>query len=439
MRAGREDMDFVPDIDAAMRRSVNRLGYVLSFTVAAFVVVFLMWASVAALDEVTRGDAKIVPSSRVQVIQNLEGGILSELLVQEGAVVEKDDIILRITNTASQSDYRESRSQSLSLKAAVARLQAEVDGRPVEFPPDVLAQTPAAAASEGALFEARAAQLTSQVAVLRDQLVQRRQELVELRSRLSSLQRPLALAQEEMAILRPLVGQGVAARVELVRVQRLVADLDGQMENTRSALPRAEAAISEAERRIEELHAKFRAEARSDLNQRRAQLEALTEKIVAGEDRVTRTEVRSPVRGIVKEIKLNTLGGVIRPGQDLMEVVPLEDTLVVEARVRPNDIAFLHPGQPAMVKITAYDFSIYGGLKSRVELISPDTIENQKGESFFKVFLRTEKSYLERGGERLPIIPGMTAGAEIMTGKKTVLDYLLKPILKARDQALREK
>ena len=235
---------------------------------------------------------------------------------------------------------------------------------------------------------------------------------------------------------------GAAARVDLVRLERQVADLEGQVNSVRLSIPRAEAALTEAKRRVDEKDATFRSDALGELNQRRNQFAAMAERIQAERDRVTRTEVRSPVRGTIKEVKVNTVGGVIRPGQDLIEIVPLEETLLIEARIRPADIAFLRPGQQAMVKITAYDFSIYGGLRASLEQISADAIKDERGdksETFFRIRLRTDKNSLGTDEHPLPIIPGMTATVDILTGQKTVLDYLLKPIFKARDRALRER
>jgi adhesin transport system membrane fusion protein len=239
----------------------------------------------------------------------------------------------------------------------------------------------------------------------------------------------------------PLVSSGAASKLELVKLERDVTDLQGQLDDVKLSIPQAESARDEAQKRIQEKSATFHSDAQAELNKHTAELSALSQQIFAQHDRVTRTEVRSPVRGTIKDVKVTTIGEVIKPGADLVEIVPLEDTLLVEAKVRPADVAFLHPGQLAMVKITAYDFSIYGGLKAQVEDISADTIKDEtpNGGTFFRVTLRTEKNALGTGDKALPIIPGMTASAEILTGQKSVLDYFLKPLLKARDEALRER
>jgi adhesin transport system membrane fusion protein len=437
----RRALSLAPGYRDVLSGEVNRFAYLLTVCVIGFSALFLIWANFATLDEVTRGDARVVPSQKVQVIQNLEGGILSEMLVHEGEVVQANDVILRIANTNAQAAYRDSHTQALTLKAMMARLDAEAQGKDPVFPDDVRQEAPQIVDSERALYENQIAQFKSAVGVLNDQLTQRQQDIAELKTRDEALTRSLALAKQQRDIVAPLVQSGAAAKLDLVKDEQMVSDLEGQLAEVRVSLPRIEAARDEAGRRIQEKTASFQSDARAELNKHSAELNALSEKSVAERDRVDRTEVRSPVHGIVKEIKVNTIGAAITPGQDLVEIVPLEDTLLVEAKVRPADIAFLSPGQQATVKITAYDFSIYGGLKATLEQISADSIKDDgpRGETFFKVTLRTDKNYLGNAAHPLPIMPGMTASAEILTGHKTVLAYLMKPILKARDRALTER
>ena len=324
--------------------------------------------------------------------------------------------------------------------ASIARLQAELaQVEEIEFPPEVLAEAPEAAEQQRALLISRRNRQTAQEAILQAQADQRGQEIGEMNSRRRQLESSLSLAREEYAITEPLVRRGVMPRLDLIRIQRQVSDLEGELRTLRLSVPRAETALREAQQRVAELRAGVSVEAGTEFGRQRADLDSLGEIMAAGGDRVTRSDVRSPVRGTVKELKVNTVGGVIQPGQDIMEIVPLADTLLIEAQIRPADIAFLRPGQAAVVKVTAYDFSIYGGLDANVEQISADTIENEKGEHFYHVLLRTAQTDLGRDGQELPIIPGMTASVDIMTGEKSVLDYLLKPILKARDRALRER
>ena len=436
----KDDLRFMPDVEAAVRQRGHRFAYVLSLLAVLFFVVMGIWANYAVLDEVTRGDGTVIPSSKTQIIQNLEGGILAEILVREGAIVEKGDILVRIDNSAAEADFRDARSQYLILRARIARLEAELEGKEdIVFPADVLQGEPKTAADQQALFTARRNQLAAQVSVLKSQASQRRQEIVELRSRQQALERGLQLSREEMAITRPLVEKGIMPKLDLIQLERQIAELQGEIRTIDATMPRLETAAAEAGKRIDELLLTTRAQVWTELNEVRAEMNSVAETLFAGKDRVTRTEVRSPVRGTIKEIKHNTVGGVIQPGQDILEIVPLDDTLLIEAHIRPADIAFLRPGQKATIKITAYDFSIYGGLPARLEQISASTIKDEEGESFYRVYLRTETNTIEHQGQTLPIIPGMTATVEILTGQKTVLDYLLKPILKARDRALRER
>jgi len=437
-----EDLRYMPDREAALRRRGSRFAYIVTVATFVSVVTLLIWAHFAVLDEVTRGEGTVVPSSKTQVIQNLEGGILAEILVQEGDIVEPNDILVRIDNTVAQASFRDSKSQRYQMMASVARLEAELEGRELVMPQEVLDEAPSAAADQQALFALRQNQLETQIKVLESQASQRKQEIAEMGSRRTQLQNNLNLAHDEMAITEPLVKKGVLPRLDLIRIQRQIADLEGELATVRQSIPRLQTAAAEAEQRIEELIVSHKAEVSNELNEAKTELKSVSETLFAGSDRVKRTEVRSLVRGTVKELKHNTIGGVIRPGEDIIEIVPLDDTLLIEAKIRPADIAFLHPGQKATIKVTAYDFSIYGGLDADLERISADTIRDEldpKGERFYRVYLRTNTNALEHNGQELPIIPGMTATVEILTGKKSVLDYLMKPILKARDRALRER
>jgi len=437
-----EDLRYMPDREAALRRRGSRFASALTIVTFVCLVSLLTWAHFAVLDEVTRGEGTVIPSSKTQVIQNLEGGILAEILVREGDIVEPNDILVRIDNTVAEANFRDARSQRYQLMASVARLEAELEGRELVMPEEVLQEAPSAAADQHGFFTLRQNQLAAQIRVLESQASQRKQEIAEMGTRSQQLQNNLALAREELAITKPLADKGVLPRLDLIRIQRQIADLEGELGTVRQAIPRLKTAAAEAEQRIEELILTHKAEVSNELNKVKAELKSMTETLFAGSDRVRRTEVRSLVRGTVKELKHNTVGGVIRPGEDIVEIVPLDDTLLIEAKIRPADIAFLHPGQKATIKITAYDFSIYGGLSADLERISADTIRDEEkpnGERYYRVYLRTKTNTLQHQGKELPIIPGMTATVEILTGKKSVLDYLLKPILRAKEQAMRER
>ena len=422
-------------------------GHMLLIAIGVLVVAFLVWSNWAVLDEVTRGEGRVIPSSQVQVIQNLEGGIVAEVLVREGDVVEKDQILMRIDNTKAQSSLEDLQSQKWTLQGVIARLEAEVAGeddpKSIKFPPELVKAAPQIVASETQLFVNRAAQLKSEITTLKSQLQHAQQDVTAIGGKIGRLQQSASLARKEVEITRPLAQQGVVSQVEMLKKEREYNDIQAELGDAVDSLPGAKSGVQEAQSRITEHETTFRADASTELNNHRKELASIVAQMTSGTDQVKRTEVRSPVKGTVKESKVRTIGGVVQPGQDLMEIVPIEDTLLIEAQIRPADIAFIRPGRDAMIKITAYDYSIYGGLPAKVEEISADTIEDQtgekKGESFYRVRMRTKQNSLGTPEKPLPIIPGMTATVDIRTGEKTVFQYLMKPILKARQSALRER
>ena len=434
-----EELFFMSEVDAAIHRKGHALAYLLSLTGVLLVIFFILWAHFTVLDEVTRGMGQVIPSQRVQLIQNLEGGILQEILVQENQIVNKGDILVRIDNAIAASQYRDAFRKAQEHQAAIERLFAETKGSAeLTFSEELQQLDPQILTDQQLIFKARQQQLDAELNVLRSQYSQRQQEIAEMQGRKVQLEKSLALARQQRDIAKPLVDQGVYPRTDYLAVERDIASLQGDIDALRLGLPRVRQAANEASRRITQRRAEFHAQALDELNRRRVELKSLQEMMSAGEDRVTRTDVRSPVRGTVKQLKLSTVGGVVRPGESILEIVPLDDTLMIEAKIRPADIAFLHPGQKAMIKITAYDFSIFGGIEGSVEAISADTIE-EKDESFYLVKLRTKANAMVYRGEDLPIIPGMTASVDILTGKKTVLAYILKPILRMKQNALRER
>lgn len=435
-----EDLEFMSDVRAAVLSGPRLSANVLLLSIIAFFGGAALWASIAELDEVTSGQGRVIPSSQLQVVQNLEGGILSVISVKEGDVVRAGQVLLTIDDTLVSSKYREDRTRVVALQAAIIRLKAEAAGEEPVFPEEITLERPDLVATEMSLYYARQSEVNASVQALRSAVAQRRQERVEAESRISQLTGSLALAREELEILRPLVEQGVSARIELIRLERQVNDISGDLAAAQKSLPRIDSSMNEARRRISERQANFKSMVATELVQAQGELATYTEVLTGAADRVRRTEIRSPVNGEVQQVLINTVGGVIQPGQDLVHIVPIEDNLLVEAQIRPADIAFLYPGQEAMIKITAYDFSIYGGLTATLEQISADTITNEEGESFYQIRVRTKRSFLlAKDGETLPIIPGMVAEVDVLTGKKTVMDYLLKPILKARQNALRER
>lgn len=434
-----EDIEFMSEVDAALRHRGHPKAYLLSIFIFLVFVAFGVWANYAILDEVTRGMGVVVPSRKIQELQNLEGGILSELLVTEGQIVEKGEILVRIDNEQAESIVRDAESKSLEHEVAIIRLMAEANDTPLEFPVELQEKAPQMVADQTALYNSRKMQLESELSVLASQQFQKEQEIQEMIGKRKQLVSSHKIAKQRRDIARPLMKKNVYPKIDYLQLEEHLIQLQGDIEALSLAIPRVRRAAEEATERTKQRVAEFKNEAHREINQRRVEMRSLKEAMTAGHDRVTRTDLRAPVRGTVKQIAANTLGGVIRPGDTILEIVPLDDTLLVEARVRPADIAFLHPGQKAMIKITAYDFSIYGGLEGSVEQISADTIEDKRGESFYLVKLRTKTNTIVYRGENLPIIPGMTTSVDILTGKKSVLDYLLKPILKAKQNALRER
>lgn len=432
------DTDFLPSSMRARKERGRGFAYILTILVLLFFVAFAYWASVATLDEVTRGNARVIPSQRIQVIQNLEGGILAEMVVREGDIVGKGDTLLRIENTAAQAQFKENQARIYSLTGSTARLDAEANGKELQFPQELLEAAPAVVESERDTHELRKQELEQSVAGLKSEVVQRRQEIQELESRRDQLADTLQITRRELNMMRPMAPRVVSER-EILQLERQVAEIEGELRTVKLSIPRAVAALNQASHRLEELRYTYRREASETLSQQRAELNALREINAAGEDRVSRTTITSPVRGKVQQINFNTIGGVIPPGEDILEIVPLDDTLLVEAQIKPSDIAFVRPGQEAKVKITAYDFSIYGSLNATVENISPDTDSDEDGNVFYRVQLRTQENSFTRNGKTFPISPGMIASVDILTGEKTVMDYLLKPILKVQQNALRER
>jgi adhesin transport system membrane fusion protein len=385
---------------------------------------------------VTRGDARVIPSRQLQVVQSLDGGVVSEIAVQEGQVVEVGQLLLRVEETRATAGMRESAATGIALRARAARLRALAEGKPFDPPAAKDQDDKRTVEEERRLYASRLSELDAQLAVLRQQMAQRQQEQSEAQAKRTAALRGLELAQQELAQTRPLLATGAVSQVDILRLDRDVSRNRGDAEQASAQIARAQAAISESQRRAQEAELTFRNEARRDLNEAMGKLNALNEGAVALQDKVSKSQIKSPVRGRVQRLLANTVGGVVQPGKDIVEIVPLDDTLVLEARVQPKDIAFIRPDQAATVKFTAYDFSIYGGLEAKVENISPDTVVDERGNAFYLVRVRTAKPGFN---DKLPIIPGMTAEVDVLTGRKTVLSYLLKPVLKVRDGALRER
>ncbi|KAJ9433170.1 membrane fusion protein, adhesin transport system [Candidatus Pantoea symbiotica] len=397
------DADFMNDIQSSLLSQRTPGSRMVMWIVIAVLAGGLTWAHFARVEEITKGEAKIISKSREQIIQSLEGGILAEMNVREGEEVERGQVLLKIDPTRAQASYREALSKVVGLKATIARLRAEAYNQPLRFDDEQVQKDQTVIEQETKAYQARKRALDDSV---------------------SALQRSYELSMREIRLAEPLASRGLLSEVELLRMRRQANEIQSQIVERRN---------------------RYQADANSELNKLELELSQTSENLIGRADIMERTTISAPVRGTVKNIRFNTIGGVIQPGEHILEIVPLEDQLLVEAKIRPSDVAFLHPGLPATVKITAYDYAIYGGLKGQVEFISPDTLKDDSkaaagrpDDTYYRVMVLTETSTLNAGGKALPIIPGMIASVEIRTGEKTILDYLLKPVMKARE-AFRER
>ena len=433
-----QDYGFMSDRSEAILLRSPQGARQLIVIVLVFVVVFIMWANWAEIDEVTVGQGKAVPAQQLQVLQNMEGGIISEVLVKAGDTVEKGQVLLRIDDTQFAASLEEINKKLQVLRLRKYRLLAEIEEKPLDFPEDLEQDFTEVVKQERNLYLARHQELEATLSAFESQIKQIKQRAVEINSRKDFLKKSVALSQKELAMTAPLVAKGAISEVEVIRLEKSVNDVLGELASVKLEIPRLAMEVEELEGRRDERKLQFRNESREQLNALLADYTTISETTVAAKDRVKRTAVRSPVRGVVQRVLANTITSVVRPGMDLIEIVPLDESLVVEAKIKPTDIAFIRPDQDVVVKFTAYDFTIYGGLKAKLEHISPDAVI-EEDESFYLVKVRTDKNHL--GTEQVPlaIIPGMVATVDIITGKKTIMDYLLKPVLRAKQRALRER
>ena len=450
-----DDILYASEVDAALARRPQFGIRLLSISVAVFFLCLIIWAAIANVDEVTHAEGSVVGSQRTQTIQNLEGGILRAVLVHEGQIVEKGTVLAQLDNEMAESAYRDAVNKAMENSLAVIRLESEIKGERPVFPenidawaeevigrrvePALLGRVSQIVQDQENAWSSRRDQLNAEIDVLQSQYVQRLHDVEELTARKVQLDRSLELSIEQRSTAYALVQRNNFSKLEYLGMQQRVVELQGQIDSLAATIPKAKAAADESKQRIASRRAEQIAAVTDEINKRRQELNSLRESLSAGRDRVTRTELRAPIRSTVKQIYISTVGGVVKPGEPIMDLVPLDDTLVVEAKVKPQDVAFLRPGQEVMVKVSAYDFSIYGGIEGKLESISADTIEDKRGEHFYLVKVRTQKNAIVYHNESLPIIPGMVVTADILIGKKTVLDYLLKPILKAKQNALRER
>lgn len=432
-------MNTAPYTQKSPLNPVLGLSHLSLWATATFTLIGIVWANFASLEEIARAEGRVIPSSQTQIVQNLEGGILRRILVAEGERVAQGQVLLQIDDTRFASTLNESKAAATALKFRILRLESEIAGTTMKAPLDLTDIERQSFEDEAALYQSRQEELSSSLGILSQQVNQHRQTLEELKRETQKLEQAADYARQELAMTAPLVDTGAVSKVELIRLKAAVNEAEGRLAGIKLKLPNQTSVIVEAEEKLAERRQQFLSTAQLDLTEARAALDRLTFSSVALVDRVARTEVRSPVDGIVNQLMITSPNAVIQPGMDLLEIVPLNDSLLISAKVRPVDIAFIRPGQAATVKISAYDFAIYGGLEATLEQISADTLIDETGEYFFQISVRTTKNHLGPESNPLPIIPGMMATVDITTGQKTVMDYLLKPLKRATATALTER
>jgi len=432
------ELKYLRSLGQAVLHSTPRRSRLILYFWLLTVSVFLLWASIAQVDEIVRSEGKIVPSGENKILQNLEGGIIEEINVREGEAIARGDTLLKIKNLKSKSELAGYQSRYDELQAESIRLRAQAEGSPLRYDTLFSASHPDLVKRQKSLYEANMNRLRAEVETYRRQIHQKREQLAEAKAKLKNLETGYALILEEVKMSEPMVKEGVKSKVDFLKLKREANAVKTEIDSVKNTIPRIRSSIAEIESRIEETKLAFKSEARKEMNKALGEMERLKEQIGAFRDSVERTVVRSPVDGLVKKLYVNTIGGVVRPGMDLVEIVPLDKNLIAEVKVSPKDIAFIYPGQKALVKFTAYDFAIYGGLGGKVVGISPDTVTDKKDRTFYIVRIETDSNHLLSNGQKLKIIPGMVVNADIITGKRTILDYLLKPMLKSKDYIFTE-
>jgi len=434
-----KDYDFMNSLSSAiLEQTPSRVSKVIKIWLFT-IFLFILWASFAEIDEITRGDGDVIPYGQNQVIQNLEGGIVESILVKEGQIVKKGEIILKINNAKSISSSKTNEMKFHELKAKRLRLYAEANQLKFEEMQTTFPELKKQIRLAKELYLSNKVEFLAKDNSFIQQIEQRKQEYKEAKARVGSLRKSLEYVSEEIAMTAPMVREGVKSKVDFLKLKREANGIENDIEAAELSLPRLASAITEyREKRIESKQL-FINHARKELNEVSAELSRLETQQVAFSDQVDRTMVKSPVEGIVQKLFINTVGGVIKPGDDLVEIVPTNEKLFLEIKIKPSDIAFLHPGAEAKVKVSAYDYAIHGGLVGKVVNISPDTITDKKENTFYLIHVETEKNYLGSKEHPLQIIPGMTVNVDIVTGQKTVMQYILKPILKSKQYVFSER
>ncbi len=433
------ELEYLESLSSAVLHSAPRRSKILLYFWLATVLLFLIWASIAKVNEIVRSEGKIVPSGENKTLQNLEGGIVEEILVKEGDSVKKGEILLKLKNTKSKSELAGYLSRYSELAARVERLRAEAKGDNLQYDKRFENRYPALVKRERSLYYANIKSINAQISTLADQIKQKRAQMKEAKSKLENLKKGYLLIDEEIKMSEPMVEEGVKSRVDFLKLKREANSILTEIDSVERSIPQIESSIDEIKSRIKSLDLEFKSKSEKEMNEAIGEMKRVSKKIEAFKDTVNRTLVRAPVEGVVKKVYVNTIGGVVRPGMDLLEIVPLNKRLIAEVKVSPKDIAFIYPGQKAIVKFTAYDYAIYGGLEGKVVGISPDTVTDKKERTFYIVRIETDKNYLLEGEKKLKIIPGMIVSADIITGKRSIIEYLINPIVHSKDYIFTER
>lgn len=439
-RVADQDLAFMSSLSQAALEKPTQVSRIMVWVILLVVVWLLLWANMAELDKIVRGEGKVVPSSRIQVVQNLEGGIVEQIFFSEGDSVVQGDVLLQLDSTQFASSFGEKSLELIALRAKGLRLKVESEKKSQFVLPEVFSSDFEREVynRELVLYENRQRQLVSAINIVREQQFQHRTELDNAIEQEKQLDKSHQLLLQETEMTRPLVRQGIAPEIDLLRLQRETNDTYGKLNAVRQSALRYRSLIKESESRTNEIQQKFNNEAKEALNETLAKISQLESVQLALEDKVIRTSIRAPVTGVISELLVSSLGEVVQAGSDLIKIVPMNDFLVLETKVQPSDIGFIHPGLKARVRFTAYDFSIYGALDGSVERVSADTITDEQGNSYYLVRVRTDKTYLGNSDAPLHLMAGMVASVDVIVGEQTVLDYLMKPILKTKNIALRE-
>lgn len=429
----KNDTQYVNSVSQALLEETPNSTKVILYTISLLIIFFFFWAYFTNVDQLVRGEAKVIPYGQNQKVQNFEGGIVSEILVKEGDLVQKGDALLKIENKQYSSIYEKNVFEINELKIKEKRLFAEANDKEYILENDEISK------KEFTLYLSNKEQLNSKIRVLDEQLVQKIKEKDEVYSKIKYLNNSYSLIEQERNVLEPLSDKGIVSKVELLKLKREANSIKDELEAAKLTLSRLDSIISESKNRINESKQEFKNLAQKELNEITSKLNQSSKQNQGLEDQVKRTLIISPVTGFIKKLNINTIGGSVQPAMDLVEIVPKEESLLIETKIKPEDIAFLKPGLKASIKFTAYDFAIYGSLDGQIEKISPDSTTTEKDETYYYIYIKTDKSYLGKEDKALNIIPGMRGSADIITGQKSVLTYLLKPIIKTKEYAFSEK